>query len=144
MAATTVTKIEKGLRRVTVDELVAFALTLAVSPVTLLLPPEEPQGSPTDARRGWIPITDRVSVPWETAWRWMHGEFPPGNVSPREVRRFRRENKPQEEDPAREAYWVLRGHLEGAWRLELDGEDDGTMVAKLTRRRDAEPGGEDG
>lgn len=137
MTASTVTKVEKHMRRVTVDELVTLAFVLGISPVTLMLPPEAPVGAPSDARGEWLAVTEQDALPWETAWRWMHGEWPPADVSPRELRRFRRENRPYEDqDPAREAYWLLRGRLDGAWRLEMDGDDDGTMVARLTRHQE--------
>lgn len=128
-------RVERGERRVDVDDLVALALVLDVSPALLLLPREEPHGDPSDPREHWVSLTGTTDVPWRTAWRWMHGEFPPADVTPREVREFRAENRPYEdENPVREAYEVLRARIEGAWDLEMHGEDDGTMTAKLTRR----------
>ncbi|MER7562314.1 helix-turn-helix transcriptional regulator [Streptomyces sp. NPDC097941] len=82
MTASTVTKIEKQGRRVTVDELVALAAALGVSPVTLMLPSEDPDGP--------IRLAERLtSTDWRTAWRWMHGQtnfvarlWPGGGGSP--------------------------------------------------------------
>lgn len=65
---TALSRIESGHRKVDVDELVALAVALDVSPVSLLLPPED-TGEPVE-------ITNEVSAPWEVAWRWMHGEIP--------------------------------------------------------------------
>lgn len=65
MTASTVTKIEKQDRRVTVDELIAFAVALDVSPVTLLLPTKRTES---------VQITEELAAPWEQTWRWAHGE----------------------------------------------------------------------
>jgi transcriptional regulator with XRE-family HTH domain len=68
MTASTVTKIEKQGRRVTVDELVALAAALGVSPVTLMLPARD---------AGPVRLADKLTAQrWSTAWRWMHGEVP--------------------------------------------------------------------
>ncbi|MBA8975547.1 MULTISPECIES: helix-turn-helix domain-containing protein [Streptomyces] len=70
MTASTITKIETQKRRITVDELVALAAALGVSPVTLMLPPE---GDQTETVR----LAERLTVPgWREAWRWMHGLTP--------------------------------------------------------------------
>lgn len=97
MTASTVTKIEKGLRRVTVDELVALAAVLDVSPVTLLLPDVD---SVTNIEADVIntskpvQLTENVSVPWEIAWRWAHGtDQLPGRRSV-SISRFFEENRP--------------------------------------------------
>ncbi|MBT2401268.1 helix-turn-helix transcriptional regulator [Streptomyces sp. ISL-100] len=69
MSASTITKIEKQGRRVTVDELVALAAALDVSPVTLMLPAADPGGS--------VMLTPRLrAYGWGGAWRWMHGDDP--------------------------------------------------------------------
>lgn len=76
VAATAITKIEAGDRRVDVDDLVALAIALDVSPVTLLLPDID---SVTNIEADVIntskavQLTENVSVPWEIAWRWAHG-----------------------------------------------------------------------
>lgn len=62
-------RIENGERRVDADDLVALAAALGVSPVTLLLPREDP-GKP-------VPLAENLAAPsWQIAWRWMHGEVP--------------------------------------------------------------------
>lgn len=61
-----ITKIEKGARRVDSDDLVALALALNVSPLTLLLPTtcdDEP-----------VSLTERFEVSSRTAWQWGRGE----------------------------------------------------------------------
>jgi transcriptional regulator with XRE-family HTH domain len=68
MTASTVTKIETQDRRVTVDELVALAAALGVSPVTLMLPARD---------SGPVQLAENLTAQqWRTAWRWMHGEVP--------------------------------------------------------------------
>ncbi|MFE6623251.1 helix-turn-helix domain-containing protein [Streptomyces sp. NPDC057740] len=67
MTASTVTKIETQQRRVTVDELVAFAAALNVSPVTLMLPASD---------EGRVPLADGLTANWYNAWTWMHGVAP--------------------------------------------------------------------
>lgn len=62
-------RIENGERRVDADDLVALSAALGVSPVTLLLPQEDP-GEP-------VRLAERLTAPsWQVAWRWMHGEVP--------------------------------------------------------------------
>jgi len=62
-------RIENGERRVDADDLVALAAALGVSPVTLLLPREDPGGP--------VPLAEHLTAPsWQVAWRWMHGEMP--------------------------------------------------------------------
>ncbi|PBC79903.1 helix-turn-helix protein [Streptomyces sp. TLI_235] len=130
-----ITRLEAGTRRVDADDLMALAVALGVSPVTLLLPREEPADVKGDPRGHWVSITSVGPVPWETAWRWMHGEWLPADVPAAEVRRFRAENRPYEnENPAHEAYSLMRARVPGAWHLELDGDDDGYMRAVLTKR----------
>jgi len=65
MLATVISKIERGERRIDVDDLVAFALALNVSPLTLLLPPTA-DGEPVD-------LTESYVVSSATAWSWAEG-----------------------------------------------------------------------
>jgi transcriptional regulator with XRE-family HTH domain len=66
--ATGITRIEKGQRRVDTDDLVALALVLRVSPLTLLMP------------EGWnsdpVKLAPKVEVPAQVAWLWGQGESP--------------------------------------------------------------------
>ncbi|WP_330354462.1 helix-turn-helix domain-containing protein [Streptomyces chartreusis] len=62
-------RIENGERRVDADDLVALAAALGVSPVTLLLPREDPAKP--------VALAEHLTAPsWQVAWRWMHGEVP--------------------------------------------------------------------
>lgn len=71
-----ITKMEAGTRRCDIEDLVALAVALDVSPVTLLLPDID---SVTNIEADVIntskavQLTENVSVPWEIAWRWAHG-----------------------------------------------------------------------
>lgn len=69
-------KIETGKRKVDVDDLVALAVALDVSPLTLLLPVDI-------GKDGAVPLTEKRSVDAETAWEWMRVnkplETPPGD-----------------------------------------------------------------
>lgn len=68
MNRVTVAKVEAGKRGVTVDDLLALAAVLNVSPVRLMLPDaagEEP-----------VSITPAVSVPAWAAWAWAEGQGP--------------------------------------------------------------------
>lgn len=64
---TGVTKTEKDTRRVDVDDLVAFALALGVTPNALLLP-----------RADYMPhrLTPVAGGPAEKLWQWAQGEEP--------------------------------------------------------------------
>ncbi len=68
MLPTAIAKIEKGQRRVDVDDLVAIAVALNVAPSRLLLPDlteDEP-----------IPLTPEYSVAAWEAWDWARGGGP--------------------------------------------------------------------
>lgn len=67
--ATGITRIEKGERRVDVDDLTALAVALGVSPSAFLLPP-------TDSPEQTVDITGGGSVPSDTAWAWLDGTRP--------------------------------------------------------------------
>jgi transcriptional regulator with XRE-family HTH domain len=77
MRDTAVSKIERGTRRVDADDLVALALALNVSPLTILLPPAS-SDAPVD-------LTDTYQVGEWAAWQWGMGErtasdWRPGHV----------------------------------------------------------------
>lgn len=67
LIATAIDKIERSSRRVDVDDLVALAVALDVSPNRLLLAP-----GADDSER--IDITAEVSASEAEAWRWASGE----------------------------------------------------------------------
>jgi hypothetical protein len=68
IADTGITKTEKGDRRVDVDDLVALALALGVTPNTLLLPPADSPGTHQ--------LTPEVSATATELWEWAQGEKP--------------------------------------------------------------------
>jgi transcriptional regulator with XRE-family HTH domain len=82
-------KIESGDRRVDVDDLVALALALGVTPDLLLL-----RTSDAESVVELVPGRTATSL---DAWRWATGVAPlPGDDTPRD--RFRRENRPHVRD----------------------------------------------
>lgn len=67
IAAASITQVEHGRRRVDVDDLVAFAFVLDVSPSALLLPP---------TTVGRVEVTGAGVVSAHDAWRWVDGQWP--------------------------------------------------------------------
>lgn len=68
MLDTAVSKMERGTRRVDVDDLVAIAIALNVTPIALLMPNQwdmEP-----------VALTESFDLPAKTAWRWAEGVGP--------------------------------------------------------------------
>ncbi|MCV7090070.1 helix-turn-helix domain-containing protein [Mycobacterium interjectum] len=63
-------RIESGERRVDADDLVALAIALGVTPITLLMPYTETEDTPVEVT-GWPePIRDR------TLWSWLEARDP--------------------------------------------------------------------
>jgi len=67
--ASGITRMEKGERVVTTDELAALAIVFGVSPSALLLPLE-------DAPNRVVEITGAGAVHADVAWDWMDGKRP--------------------------------------------------------------------
>lgn len=67
IAASSITNIEAGRRRVDADDLVSLALVFGVNPSALLLPLET---------EGSVDITTGGTVAADTAWSWMDGRRP--------------------------------------------------------------------
>lgn len=109
---TGITKIEKGERKVDVDDLLALAAVLRVSPATLLLPPVA-DNTATD-------ITAVGSVPAWKAWRWMDGREPI--------------KEPFDEDDF--ADFQMHARPKGKRRYQMLGERSDEELAK--RREDVE------
>jgi transcriptional regulator with XRE-family HTH domain len=85
MLPTVVSKIERGERRIDVDDLVALALALNVSPLSLLMPAEWSSNP--------VELTSAVQVSAQVAWLWAQGEGPAEEI-------------PTTDDvAAHEAYW---------------------------------------
>ncbi|MFD9716683.1 helix-turn-helix domain-containing protein [Streptomyces sp. NPDC059076] len=144
---TGITRIEKGERRVDVDDLVALAHALNVSPAALLLPDDF-----DDETRTFL--TDRVRVSSRTAWRWFEGDAPsvdapaPGKrdddywqkrenhqalSSPTERRRFTQSPLGRALADVSEAAELLHASSDGAM---VSGGDE-LFDARLTRAKDA-------
>jgi transcriptional regulator with XRE-family HTH domain len=70
---TGIMKIEKGERRVDVDDLVALALALGVTPNTLILPGLDIPGMTVT-----YALTPAVAGNWVALWQWAQGERHPG------------------------------------------------------------------
>src|ERR1700756_1854911 len=68
MGHNTISEIERGARRVDVDDLIALAAALGVSPVTLLMPLPNDADETTDATVG--------EVTARRLWRWLTAETP--------------------------------------------------------------------
>ena len=66
--ATGLHRLETGRRRVDADDLVALALALEVSPITLFMPWESSEGV--------VQLTEAVSAPTPIAWEWVRGIRP--------------------------------------------------------------------
>jgi transcriptional regulator with XRE-family HTH domain len=69
MDRTTITKIENGARNVSIDEALAFAAVLGVSPAALLAPRDTTMLDLTPTR-GWSSVTPDI------AWDWFAGRSP--------------------------------------------------------------------
>lgn len=67
--ASGITRMERGERMITVDDLMAFSVVLGVSPAALLLPLEDDPAK-TAA------VTGAGEVPADTAWAWLSNERP--------------------------------------------------------------------
>ena len=72
MSPSAITKIETGARGVDIDELVALAVALGVSPLRLLLPDR----GDVDDSEGDVYLTPNRKVIWRHAWEWARGESP--------------------------------------------------------------------
>ncbi|MGH9045339.1 MAG: helix-turn-helix domain-containing protein [Acidimicrobiales bacterium] len=92
-----ITKIEKGERRVDVDDLVALALALDTTPNRLLLDGRADESA--------IELSGSVKVSRRSAWRWATGEQPLPNrtFDTGRYARFWAENRPHEPGDATEA-----------------------------------------
>lgn len=62
-------RIEAGLRRVDADDLVALAVALGVSPITLLLPVDTDQD-------GEVQITAARAAKAKRVWSWLSASYP--------------------------------------------------------------------
>ena len=72
-----VDQIEKGARRVDVDDLLALAVALGVSPVTLLMPAVDSVRPQAHVTASAVP----GPVTAEYLWRWLTAKYPLGDMS---------------------------------------------------------------
>jgi hypothetical protein len=100
IAPSAIAKVEKQQRQVTVDDLVALAVVLNTSPISLLLP----------AEWGDVPVhlTSERQVMARTAWRWIRGLSPASDygVAPSEI--VAGPDDDEWEDELDRKYWQLR------------------------------------
>lgn len=68
LAHNAISEIERGARRVDVDDLVALAVALNCSPLALLLPPSSPEHV--------VSITGADMMPGRDVWDWAQGKRP--------------------------------------------------------------------
>lgn len=84
-----VSKIELAQRRIDVEDLLALAAALQVSPNRLLLAPGASETEP-------LALTESVEVSEGSAWRWAVGERPLSTAVPEDDYRFATENRPHD------------------------------------------------
>lgn len=127
IAQSSISNIEAGRRRVDVDDLVALAAALDVSPVTLLLPASDPGDR--------VPIVGKIKAGWEHAWRWMHGETSLTGMTAMRNETFLNQNRPYQGTPMQETKWFLSlrdiepPFLLTAWRRDDRSEVEVSMWA---------------
>jgi transcriptional regulator with XRE-family HTH domain len=114
-----ISRIEAGTRRVDADDLVALALALKVSPLTLLMPAEW-NSTP-------VKLTSEVEVPAQVAWLWGQGESPAEEIPPtgeesEHAAYWRRweEYQALAQPPERRGMGTYMGRALGALRTEID------------------------
>ncbi|MGW6915566.1 helix-turn-helix domain-containing protein [Kitasatospora sp. NPDC054939] len=103
-----ISKLERGDRRVDVDDLMALAAVLGVSPSSLLLPLTDDPTVPVE-------ITGGGTVPAMDAWRWAHG------------------NRPLKLSPGKERTEMLEHQLYGLpqWLRQMHPQDTALVNARL-------------
>lgn len=98
--ASGITRMEQGERQVTADDLVALAVVLNTSPISLLLPAEWGDAP--------VELTSERRLTARTAWRWIRGLSPASDygVSPSEI--VVGPDDEEWEDELDRKYWQLR------------------------------------
>ena len=97
LIASAISKVENGQRRLTAEELAAFAVVLQVAPARLMLPAADDGDL--------VQLAPEVAVPWQDAWRWATGDAPLGEYTDEQFTRWLRQNRPHD-DQAIFAAWV--------------------------------------
>jgi transcriptional regulator with XRE-family HTH domain len=114
-----VDQIEKGTRRVDVDDLMALALALGVSPVTLLMPNTK---EPTDKVATAGAAAD---IEAERLWKWMLAQAPLFESAPEEL-------------------FAFLGRALPSWRVAQQIQGLATVVELEVLGRELKAGGEGG
>lgn len=117
ISVSVLSKIEVGNRRIDVDDLVALALALNVSPTRLLLTADADSETT-------VALTQAESTTARDAWRWARGLAPLRAESTRDEQTFRLENRPDD-----------RGQT---LSLELIAEHERELHAVMKSVREAE------
>lgn len=120
-------------RRVDVDDLVALALALEVSPVRLLLPGHD-NGEP-------VQLTSELAVPWRDAWRWATGDAPLDDCTDEQFVRWLRQNRPHD-DEAMYAAWVDVLEQTPGFTVERDAAGRLVAITAPVKGVRTRPGGE--
>ncbi|WP_407664030.1 helix-turn-helix domain-containing protein [Mycolicibacterium fallax] len=89
----TLSEIERGDRRVTVDDLTVIACALGISPVTLLMPVHSPD---IGDNRPVAELTGTPELPVRRLCDWVRGDAPPTETEDaHEIEAYRRQNLPR-------------------------------------------------
>ena len=141
---TGITKIEKGGRRVDVDDLIALALALEVTPNRLLLPETVPESTlpPGKQPQRDVSLTPHVTVTAQQAWRWASGEAPlpvelpwedKGATNSERWQDFQRLNRPHDSAHLSfEQVIALRDKLGDLWEaVKADSARAGVPIATI-------------
>lgn len=131
-----VNRIEMGKRQVTTPELLALAVTLNVSPMTLLMPAEP----------GDVQLTPAVVVEWERAWRWAVGDQPlvregepPLTWDDPRWEQFIKENRPYEASPVKElSAFLLKRFWPMPWSVDLRHEGNAKVKGGIRITNEAD------
>jgi transcriptional regulator with XRE-family HTH domain len=124
LGVSALSKIENGTRRVTVDDLVALAIALDVSPNRLLLTEDvDPVPASPEIRPEYlVALTPSVAVDRYDAWQWAVGSDPlrpdpcatePERVDLSRTFRFKQENQPHD-PPGENDFEAIQRALEEA------------------------------
>ena len=142
MLPTVISKIERGERRIDIDDLMALSVALDVSPLVLLLPR-------TGTGEETVLITDEVEAPAARVWQWVDGDKPLSvaeNDPWGHTLRYRLDSRPEwDRDPLRAKYndvladtvkKLVRAGQKGRFEIE-DGamvwyDDSGRVVDRFT------------
>jgi hypothetical protein len=94
----TLSEIERGVRKISIDDLTVLAWTLGISPITFLMPVDRPD-TPTAEVAFEEPVqpfalTGTPEAPLRALVDWVRGEAPLDTDDPHRVEAFRRRSLP--------------------------------------------------